>query len=269
MPDTKFAPAWWRTIVIAPAPYPRFLSEQVYLAPQTWSLVVEAFFYLAAPMLVALAVARTRIWLLALGLISLLLAVISVPSDGNSWLRSPIDSLWIFVLGVLAYDAATRLGTRGEGRWIAGLPVFVIVAIALNYVVLPEHVAQFAAPVLAVTWLILGGWARRRGGALDRTLGNLAYGVFVGHFLMALLQLWTAEAVYHATGVFIFGEHGLTPLNERLWRGSFYVAALLGGAVIYYGLERPLERLRARIRQARSVPAPAPALVVTSPDGGR
>ena len=146
-------------------------------------------------------------------------------------MRSPIGSLWVFVLGVLAYDAATRLGSRGERRWIAGLPV---------------------------TWLVLGGWAVRRGGTFDRTLGNLAYGVFIGHLLSALLLLWTSDAVWRATGIFgIFGEHGVT---EALWRRSFYAAALIGGALIYYGLERSLERVRTRLRQPEPVPAPAQPL---------
>jgi peptidoglycan/LPS O-acetylase OafA/YrhL len=267
LPDTEFPPVWWKTVVLDPDPYPRFLSTQVFLAPQTWSLVVEAVFYLAAPLLVALAVPRGRVVLWAIALPSLVLALLSVPPAGNAWLRSPVDSVWVFILGVMAYDAAARLGARGERRWIAGLPVIGIVAIALRYIELPEHWAQFAAPLLAIAWLVLGGWAVRRGGRFDRTLGNLAYGVFVGHFLSALLLLWVAEAVYRTTGVFPFGEHALTTLSERVWRGGFYGAALILAVVIYYGLERPLERLRAKLRRpaAAAAVAPAQSPVVSAP----
>jgi hypothetical protein len=75
--------------------------------------------------------------------------------------------------------------------------------------------------------------------------------VFVGHFLAALLMLWISDAVYQGTGVFgIFGVHGET---ERIWRTNFYVFSVLLAAVIYYGLERPLERLRGSLRR----PSPA------------
>jgi peptidoglycan/LPS O-acetylase OafA/YrhL len=254
MPDTEFAPAWWQTILLVPDPFPRFLAAQVYLAPQAWSLVVEGVWCLLAPALVALAFARRRAWLWVIGLATLVLAVLSVPLTGNGWLRSPIAALWVFVLGVLAYDAAVRRGPRIEQRWVARLAVAAIVAIALRYVVLPEHAALFVAPLLAVAWLALGGWAARRGGPLDRSLGNLAYGVFIGHFLSALLLLWANEALYHATGAFVFGEHGASTLSERVYRYSFYVAALVGAAAIYYGVERPFERLRSRIRQPRATP---------------
>jgi peptidoglycan/LPS O-acetylase OafA/YrhL len=250
MPDTEFAPLWWKTILLKPEPFPRLLSTQVYLAPQAWSLVVEAAFYLAAPVLVALALSRGRVALWAIGLGSLTLAVMTVPRNGNDWLRSPVDALWVFVLGVMAYGVAARVGPRLERRWIARLALGLVVAIALRYVVVPPRSALFIAPPLAAAWLVLGGWAVRRGGTFDRTLGNLAYGVFIGHFLSALLMLWISEAVYRSTGVFgIFGEPGVT---ERMWRYSFYVAALLGAAALYYGLERPLERVRARLRRPAS-----------------
>jgi peptidoglycan/LPS O-acetylase OafA/YrhL len=262
-PDVEFAPAWWQTVLLDLDPYPRYLSAQVYLAPQAWSLVVEAVFYLLAPALVALATARLRAGLWIIGVASLSLALLSVPEAGNGWIRSPIDSVWVFVVGVLAYEAAARLGPRVERRWIARAAVLLIVAIALRFVVLPERAALFVAPLLAAAWLALGGWAVRRGAPLDRTLGNLAYGVFIGHFLSALLLMWANESLYHATGRFVFGENDYSTVSEHLFRSSFYVAALLGGAAIYYGVERPFERLRARLRQPRPAPAatPAPSLV--------
>ena len=254
-PDVEFAPAWWQTVTMDPAPYPRFVSAQVYLAPQAWSLVVEAVFYLLAPALVALAGARWRPALWMIGLVSLGLAAISVPETGNSWIRSPIDSVWMFVLGVLAYESASRFDLRVGQRWIARGAVVLIVAIALRLVVLPEHSALFVAPLLAVTWLALGGWAVRRGGSLDRRLGNLAYGVFIGHFLSALLLMWSNEGLYQATGQFVLGENGYSTFSERVFRYGFYVAALLGSVALYYGIERPFQRLRSRIRQSRPVPA--------------
>jgi hypothetical protein len=211
-------------------------------------------FYLLAPALVALATVRLRAGLWVIGLVSLGLSLISVPESGNGWIRSPIASVWVFVVGVLAYDAAARFGARVDKRWLARAAVFLIVAIALRFVVLPEHSALFVAPLLAAAWLAFGGWAVRRGDSLDRTLGNLAYGVFIGHFLSALLLMWANESLYRATGHFLLGENGYTTLTERVFRYSFYVASLLGSAVVYYGLERPFERLRSRIRQPRPAP---------------
>ena len=54
----------------------------------------------------------------------------------------------------------------------------------------------------------------------------------------------------------MFGEHGLTPFNERLWRGNFLVASVVLSAAIYYGIEQPMERLRARLRRPMHAPVP-------------
>ena len=253
MPDVEFPPAWSQLVRLRPDSPPTYLFAQVFLAPQTWSLVVEGVFYLAAPLLAVFAFSRGHVLLWGAGAGSLALAgMAAISPAGNIWLRSPVSSVWIFILGMLTYAyAAGRPAATGAVRhWLALVPAAAVVALGLDMFPVPHRSALFISPVLMALWLWGGQWATRRSGRVDQALGNIAYGVFVGHFLSALVMLGLNEAIYLNTGVFPFGIPGQ---SERVWRVMFYVFSLLGGTAIYLGLERPLERTRARLRRAAAL----------------
>jgi hypothetical protein len=153
----------------------------------------------------------------------------------------------VFLLGVLAYFHARSAGRASEGpaRWAAIVSVALVVVMGLGWTTLSTGVILLVTPLFVVTWLTLGGWASRGSGPTDRELGNVAYGVFVGHFLSVMVMLWVAELVHRTTDVFgIFGTS-----DQELLHVSAYVAWLLGGVLIYRLIERPFESLRTRIRQ--------------------
>ncbi len=255
--------------------FPNYFKAQVHLAPQTWSLMLEACFYLAAPLLVMLVARRLTLVVAGIGLASLGLAVASTFStSGSEWMRSPLATGWIFVLGLLAYfySPLDRLGgtVQRVGRNVAILPALVVVWMAIGNLNLPEGLPFLISPLLVVCWLVLGQWSSRPGNRVDHAFGNWAYGVFLGHFLSTMLMFWTAEAVFNSTGV--FGIFGIPdgPTQPLLYL-SAYGFALLGGAIINYAVERPLEQLRSRVRKRHgtvpsrvSVAAPAVPLVAAS-----
>ena len=237
--------------------YPLYLTTSTDLLPQAWSLMVEGVFYLLAPLLVALASRRLFLpAVLAVSVASYLLA------QGDSWLRSPVASLWVFNLGIVGYflSPLDRCSDRTK-VWCRRAGVIPLIAVFLMGIgrspLSPDTVFR-VVPFLVTAWLVLGQWSTRRQDAVDQQTGNLAYGVFLGHYVTTLLGLWVAEAVFQWTGH--FGLWG-GPNDWTLILAN-YTFAILGGAAIYYGVEHPFERLRARLRSARrpEAPAPAPAL---------
>jgi len=73
--------------------------------------------------------------------------------------------------------------------------------------------------------------------------------VFLIHYLSTLFMMWIAEQVFQLTGIFgIFGE---PDVREAEWLFWIYAFALGGGALVYWGVERPFERVRARLRGGR------------------
>jgi peptidoglycan/LPS O-acetylase OafA/YrhL len=236
--------------------FPNLLTVKLYLLPQGWSLVVEGIFYLLAPLGVWLAARGYQAALWVVVALSFGLAVISTVVRGDlGWLRSPSSSLWVFLLGMLAYFHARRNhADRGDPRqtpYVELVPMAIVLAMGLGWTPLPLGIVLLVTPWIVVVWLLLGRWASRPSGRIDRILGDTAYGVFVGHFLSVMAMLWIAEEVYERTGIFgVFG----TPDRELL-HVSAYVASMLGGVLIYWSVERPFLRLRTVIRQRRDVAA--------------
>lgn len=246
-----------------PAGFPNFVKMQFHLVPQAWSLLVEGGFYLIAPLIVLLVERRLNVVVWALAAVSFLLAVESARLHLD-WMRSPFTTVWMFLLGMQTYFLArTSASSKGLGtharRW-AVVPLVIVVAIAMPEVSSLTDVAFMVAPWLVVTWLALGQWHARQGDRVDQTLGNLAYGVFLGHFLGTLSMYWIAETVHRGTGVFgIFGG----PNDSRLLVWS-YAFALAVGAAIFYAVERPLDKVRARVRRRSSSVARARSEVVVA-----
>lgn len=235
----------WRHLVLAFPGFPLFVSPSVALLPQGWSLVTEGVFYLAAPLIVSLTLRpdapRWR-WLIVAA--SCALAGVAY-ADGENWLRSPFAALWVFWLGVEGYRLArARTGTAPLAASTAGA---LVLAIGCGLTGVPDRVAAMLVPLLTGAWLVLGQPDRLPASRWDRRLGNLAYGVFLGHFLSTIAMYWVAEAVYAAGGP--FGVFGVPDVTEWRLRASSFACAVLVGAGVYLVVERPLERWRTRVRR--------------------
>jgi peptidoglycan/LPS O-acetylase OafA/YrhL len=235
-------------------PFPVMSVPQVHLVPQAWSLVVEVIFYAAAPLVVAGLRSRLVAIVMAAALASLGLALLAPPT--SDWMRSPATTGWMFLSGALAYRMAGRTGTPSAAADLIGAAAAgVVVFVGLGWAGLSSHAAHLIAPFPTIAWLLLGRWAARESRGLDRLMGNLAYGVFLGHFLGEMLMYWIAEWTLAATGrAGIFGIPDQS--DTMLWTFS-YVFALAVGVGIYFGIERPFEGLRRAVRRSRLAAAPA------------
>jgi peptidoglycan/LPS O-acetylase OafA/YrhL len=261
----EFPPAWSEFVELNRHGPPNFVRLQIRLVPQAWSLLVESCFYLLSPLLVWTATRHRLVVLVLVTAASFGLALqSSMLPAGPDWMRSPSSSLWVFTLGMLVYFTnplarASRLARR-IAQPLAAVPIAILIWLATGMTDLAQPAVLLITPALVAVWLVLGQWITRTSPAWDRTIGNYAYGVFLGHFLSTLIMFWLAEAVYRATGVFgIFGAPDEQELRLRLFSFGF---ALAGGIAIYYAFERPFEALRARLRaRTRTVmPAGAPVL---------
>ncbi len=232
------------------AGFPNLAKVQLHLVPQGWSLVVEAVFYLLAPLGVLLAARGYAAALWVASVVSCGLAVASTFAWGDlDWLRSPSSSLWVFLLGMLAYfharGPADVPADQRKARVLALVPMAGVIAMGLGWTPVPMSVVFLVTPFAIVAWLVLGRWASRSSGRVDRALGDTAYGVFVGHFLSVMAMLWVAEIVHQTTGVFgVFGTS-----DQELVHVTAVAASMLGGVLVYWSIERPFWRLRTLIRQ--------------------
>jgi peptidoglycan/LPS O-acetylase OafA/YrhL len=231
--------------------FPLFAYPSFRLLPQAWSLITESAFYLAAPALVLTFGGRVAALRWTIPAASLYLGL---SAYGQNWLRSPFAALWVFWLGMQVYFLARQVRVAPVvAAWLQRVAVvlpLVVIAIAFGYTAVPAAAVPFLVPLLVAAWLGVGQWHSWAGLVADRFLGNLSYGVFLGHFLSTITMYWIAEAVYLRTGAFgIFGIPGVT---ERKLQVSSFCFALLFGLIIYFCCERPMERIRARIRERRT-----------------
>jgi peptidoglycan/LPS O-acetylase OafA/YrhL len=260
----EFPPTLAQFVELNPHGPPNLVRMQIRLVPQGWSLLVEGCFYLLSPLLVWLATRRLLAVLSMITAASFALALqSSLLPAGADWLRSPTSSLWVFTLGMLVYFAnpLARIGPFAQrvARRLSLLPIVLMMPLAVGLSDLPQGAVLLGAPALVAVWLMLGQWTGRTSDGWDRTAGNYAYGVFLGHFLTTLLMFWTAEIVYGVTGR--FGMFGVPDERDLTLRLSSYAFALAGGIAIYYACERPFEAIRAAVRARRRAAAPVRAAV--------
>lgn len=215
------------------------------LVPPAWSLSLELAFYLIAPFVLR------RLWLtvaLAIGsmALSLLSYRVGLSAGAFSYRFFPFE-LALFLVGALSerlwLPHAKRFG--GAVRWSPAL----VVPIFCLY----PHVP---GPNEAKTLVYLGGFAAtlpflalfNRERRWDEWIGNLSYPLYIGHYL----PLEVAERVT---------AHWPHPHRMQLIVG--YTLAAATTLLIFYGVDRPIERRRRRLRGEAapldvSTPAPEP-----------
>lgn len=217
-------------LLVIPLNYSMFIEplDTYQLVPPAWSLGLEIQFYLLAPWLLA------RQERLLAGLV-LSLAVGASAQLGylhTDWFgyRLLCGNLYIFLSGVWLYRIhhGTAKFTPLLGIWVITLLLYMVVGYQGRWG------TPFAFEVLTgyliglplVAWL--GRQTRRK---WDDDLGQLAYGVFLGHFSI----LWLLQ------------ELGWPTITLELM--PLYIALAIGSAYIGHQLvERPLLDWRRRLR---------------------
>ena len=214
------------------------------LAP-SWSLDVEMKFYLVAPLaiyLISRAPAKAR-W----PLVAVLLLMLSFLVWFGYPLEAPFLAMYVgfFVAGIVL----------ATGNWVArnstiavGLAALLIGIVVL--LVFPETRSGIwregranAPPTnLVSVWWVLGAIlvipfvsknVRVKSSRFDRILGNLAYPLYLFHWI-------PREWYYH------FSETGSHGMSQLLYLLANFVAAFVGALAILVLIDQPLDRLRSK-----------------------
>ncbi|HWT94989.1 MAG TPA: acyltransferase, partial [Solirubrobacteraceae bacterium] len=247
---------------------PLVLRGDFVALPQAWSLATEGFFYLLAPLLMALWLrhwARPLFFVVLAASAALHVVVLAGGDDFDLGIyRNFLTSLCVFQAGMLLHlwrDRLTLPGLPAAARKAAaGVLVVAFVVLATRFPELALDVGFYLGLALALGIVALLGPIRdwpRWFVRLDKPAGDLAYGVFINHFVAAALLLVLAEYL-QARG------HGLAPFGRvngtefGVWTAALSLA--LAGATFLL-VERPLERGRSRIRGVAISPAPEAPLV--------
>jgi peptidoglycan/LPS O-acetylase OafA/YrhL len=229
--------------------------------PQAWSLGIEAWFYLVAPLLSLLWV-RARWLFTAIAAASIALNLYLLRKHGlegfdNEIYKNFLTSLFVFQAG-MAIHGLRPPGSMPRAAATALVLFAAYLAIAGGRGPSLHYVLAFYAvlPLGFATVLVLSRAAPFTGRLLriDRSLGDLAYGVFLCHFAAAFLLLVAQEWIFTATGVFnFFGRY-----NQSAFGASTCVAATVLATGSHLLVERPIERLRSRVRTRERSPSTPP-----------
>lgn len=219
--------------VLSPCADCPVLGFSMALVPQAWSVALELWFYLSAPLLVRLR-ART---LLALGAASLVLhAALSAGGvDGANAAHHLFPAqLHLFLAGVLSHRLYRRFRGLPQSLGLCASAVLCAAIVGYRHLGDPWRFPLLALLLAGAMPLVFGAMRHRR---WDRFLGDLSYPFYLVQFLViALADRLTPE----------LGGPGLTAL------------ALAGAVVLYLAVDRPVSRLRRRrLRAAPPVPRTA------------
>lgn len=199
------------------APIPMLAGAGLSVMPQGWSIGIEVAFYVIAPLLVLLA--RRTIWpliVLALAATAIFL-IASFASNAANYLdnfiyRNAYTSAFMFFWGAVIYVLMRNTGFRIP--FALGAP---IVAVGLHYYYAWATSSPFATPdvshdafilnillgipLSAVVCLTAIPERLRR---WETRIGDLSYGIYLNHLMIAGFLLWIAEAA----GREVFGHYG-------------------------------------------------------------
>jgi peptidoglycan/LPS O-acetylase OafA/YrhL len=216
--------------------------------PQAWTVSVELMFYAVAPLLV-----RRRPWVIALlVLLSLGLRVFLMRHYGfwhDPWTyRFFPTELALFLAGSLSWHGYRWAAPRGlMPPWAGWLATLVLLGCVVGFLELPavlRHWRYGLPGLLAVVPVLLPfAFHATKTNAIDRSLGELSYPVYLIHYLL----------------VFVVAALGIPWLSDA--RGIAVMLATLALAwLLWRGVGLPLESRRQRIHQRSAVAAaPEPA----------
>jgi peptidoglycan/LPS O-acetylase OafA/YrhL len=216
------------------------------LIPQGWSIGVELVCYLVAPIVVVTTRRHPqRMWIwLAAGLVLFAAAVWTAGLDFDRFnsvvYKNAFASVVVFLAGGAFYYLRRRHGQPVSFSVVGVLLTVWVATLTVRAFRLGEGPSarvftEYVWLTVALTGLVATTRIQRLRG-LDTGLGNLCYGVYLNHFLVAGVLLGTgAERYLSQPGTLTFGFVVLA--------GSLALASLT-----YVVVERPFNRVRQRVR---------------------
>jgi peptidoglycan/LPS O-acetylase OafA/YrhL len=218
-----------------------------------WSLAIELQFYLVAPFLVTRSL-RFCLAVLAATL-ALRVSLLGLHYDPWRYLFGPAD--WcFFIMGHVAHrfsllirDSVVKI--RLGIFWAALLPL-------VGYAARVHAIQDLDRPRLWVYYVCLAAslpfiFELTRKAGWDRTIGNVSYPVYLVHpliFTIFLTGLGTPPQLYN-----VFG--GLYRYGPG-WCLAALGCVMISACALHFGIERPVDRIRARFRRQTSSPITPP-----------
>ncbi|WP_438391066.1 acyltransferase family protein [Caballeronia sp. DA-9] len=191
--------------------------------PQSWSLGLEAQFYIVIPLIV---VGRVRAAAFVASALFFLLPYLAVV-DPDLWgYRMLPGTLFMFLFGSFLYRRSSTHAVIAAYVLVWILFAGTLLISSINRPYNREVLAGLSFGVPAV-WLL----SKAKFGWIEELAGDLSYGVFLNHFLL----IWMLQAI---------GVDSMAP-----WYAPTLIACSLGLSTIsYIIIERPVIALRRAIR---------------------
>lgn len=211
------------------------------LVPPAWSLSVEWVFYILIGVGVSRSAGGAIVWWLASAGYTVYLVIMGA-SFGDRY-TPPVAASLFFSTGAVIYHWVKSLPSPREGShrfWWPQLGLFCIFPLAVEAFGWDPHMTGFyGAFVLFLPLFVQANQAASSGRwkKSDRLLGDLAYPVFLSHFLAAGL-------------VNLFSGNGLARYGLMHFLISLALCLLLSIGIIRY-LDPAVNRIRDRIRPTK------------------
>lgn len=212
-------------------------ASDVRLSPPTWSLNVEMYYYLV----IGLVSSRSERWTYVLLAVSSALGALCLFQllPGYGFYGGPVGNAFVFFLGSAAHFQSRRIRVGRSWPVYAGTLAFGLCWFVLvRWNLIPHHGDGYLALTALGLFLVLldlprvGTPSVRLSRAVQFS-GRLTYPLFLVHHVSAVLVIWAA---------------GGLPPHFFPW----VVAVSLALSTLFVlAIDRPIERIRATIREAR------------------
>jgi peptidoglycan/LPS O-acetylase OafA/YrhL len=223
------------------------------LVGPAWSLAIELQFYLIAPFVVMRPLRFCLLVLLAS--VALRLALLGLHYDPWRYLFAPAD--WcFFIMGLVAHRFSLLIRSSALkfrlGVCCATLLPLVAYAARVHEIQDLDRLRLWVYYVFLATCVpFIFELTRKR--SWDRAIGDLSYPIYLVHpliFIVFLTGLGLPPRLYD-----VFG--GLYRYGPG-WCLTALGCVIAAAYVLHFGIERPIDRVRARFRREPSPPIPLP-----------
>ena len=265
--------AWWSLLFLQNFRFETFIA----INPAFWSLAVEMQFYLLLPWMARLFRGKGWPWALAgFMLVSLLYRAVIYDVGGSALWALQLEGFTLpgflghFAVGLAVcrirllenpVGSGVRRATFALGIAMVAVPTWLLVprgsvdfvdlSLAGDTVLRPLAAVGFGLMVLATA---SGGWvARALAWRPLAWLGGISYSLYLIHIPAQVLMLKVVSPIDHAWG----------------WAALAFAASILGGWLLYKGVEAPSElwRRRRKLRQRVATQAAAATAEPGAPGG--
>lgn len=226
------------------------------LVPQSWSLCVEIIFYISAPFLVRMYKTKKVGKLLYFVLIPLMMiypivALIKGLDFPTYRYRSVFSTYFIFLIGSAIYfikDKIPKLSKPNISFFILMLIYFYSVIFINNQKLIESQI--YLVLIIQILIVVVSAQISLKGNfimKLEKIMGKLSYGLFVGQFFSGFLLFAITEHFYLLSGIYVFGKP-----YSLIFGLNVVGLQIIISTITYFIVERPIEVIRTMVRGNKS-----------------